>query len=93
MDQALIGQTGIIRTVSNQMCSVYLPVEDRSVSVDSEHLEPVYPAMGEEFKAISGEHREAVGRVHTIDDGKAICSLNNGAVYISLKELCKLATS
>lgn len=89
-DPALVGQVGIIRTVNNQMCSIHLPDEERSISVDSEHLEPIHPNVGDQFKVISGENREAVGRVHTIEDGKAICSLNEGSVYLSLKDLCKM---
>lgn len=89
MDAALVGQDGIIRTVNNLMCSVYLPVEDRSVSVESDQLEPIQPNVGDDFKVIMGDDREATGVVHTIDDGKAICSLNGLTVYKSLKELCK----
>lgn len=45
-DQALIGQTGIIRGTSGGMCSVYLPREDRVVTILTEHLQPVPPTQG-----------------------------------------------
>lgn len=89
-DPALVGQNGIIRTVSNMMCSVYLPVEDRRVSVESEQLEPVQPNVGEDFKVIMGEDRESVGMVHSIEGNRAICIINNETTYKSLKELCKI---
>lgn len=90
MDSALVGQVGIIRTVNNLMCSVYLPVEDRSVSVESDQLEPIQPNVNEEFKVIMGDDRESSGVIHSIDENKAICIINGHTSYKLLKELCKI---
>lgn len=40
-DEDLIGQHGFIRSISGSMCSVFLPKEDRVVSILSSNLEPV----------------------------------------------------
>lgn len=92
MDSALVNQNGIIRTISNMLCSVYLPAEDRSVSVDSDQLEPIQPGPGDKFKVIMGEDRESTGVVHSIDGNKAICVIGNETTYKSLNELCKIQT-
>lgn len=44
-DQDLRGQRGTIRNVSGAMCSVFLPQEDRVVSILSTNLEPVEPHL------------------------------------------------
>lgn len=46
-DEDLIGQHGIIRSISGSMCSVFLPKEDRVVSILSSNLEPVEPYPGQ----------------------------------------------
>ena len=43
-DEDLIGQHGIIRSISGAMCSVFLPKEDRVVSILSSNIEPVQPS-------------------------------------------------
>src|SRR5699024_10046711 len=43
-DEDLIGQHGIIRSISGAMCSVFLPKEDRVVSILSSNIEPVEPS-------------------------------------------------
>lgn len=49
-DTGLVGQTGIIRSVSGAMCSVFLPEEDRVVNIMADHLDPVPPQRGDAFK-------------------------------------------
>lgn len=49
-DPGLVGQTGIIRSVSGAMCSVFLPEEDRVVNIMADHLDPVPPQRGDAFK-------------------------------------------
>lgn len=46
-DEDLIGQHGTIRNVSGAMCSVFLPKEDRVVSILSSNIEPVKPMKGD----------------------------------------------
>lgn len=87
-DAALIGQEATIKTVNNMVCSVYLPAEDRTVAVNSDHLEPIPPGPGETFKVIMGDDRESIGVVHQIDGQKAIVQINDETTYKSLAELC-----
>lgn len=90
-DADLVGQTGIIRTVSNGVCSVFLRQEDRSVSVVSEHLVPVPPEVGDEFKVIYGDERECVGKVVSQSDkDTAVCQINGDIKLIPNMYLCKV---
>ena len=58
-DTGLCGQVGIIRGVTPGMCSVFLPDEDRTVSIAAEHLQPVQPSRGDRVKVI-------MGKLHTL---------------------------
>lgn len=87
-DTALIGQAATIKTVNNMICSVYLPAEDRTVAVKSDHLEPIPPGPGDSFKVIMGDDRESIGIVHRIEGHKAIVQINDETTYKSLSELC-----
>lgn len=90
-DADLVGQTGIIRTVSNGVCSVFLQQEDRSVSVVSEHLAPVPPGPQDEFKVIYGDERESVGKVVSQSEKDAsICQLNGEIKMVPTVYLCKM---
>uniref|UniRef100_A0A0A1WN47 Transcription elongation factor SPT5 n=1 Tax=Zeugodacus cucurbitae TaxID=28588 RepID=A0A0A1WN47_ZEUCU len=90
-DADLVGQTGIIRTVSNGVCSVFLRQEDRSVSIVSEHLAPVPPEVGDEFKVIYGDERESVGKVRSISDkDTSLCQINDEMKLLPTAYLCKM---
>jgi len=89
-DTDLVGQTGIIRTVSNGVCSVFLRQEDRSVSIVSEHLAPVLPCNGDEFKIIYGDDRESVGRVLSKDGDVFVCRINEEIKLLPINFLCKM---
>lgn len=90
-DADLVGQTGVIRTVSNSVCSVFLRQEDRSVSILSEHLMPVLPDVGDEFKVIFGEERESVGKVVSHSDrDTSICQINDDIKMLPTSYLCKM---
>ncbi|EDW74795.1 uncharacterized protein Dwil_GK15869 [Drosophila willistoni] len=90
-DTDLVGQTGVIRTVSNGVCSVFLRQEDRSVSIVSEHLAPVPPNSGDEFKVIYGEDRESVGKVLSKQEGDVlVCKVNDEVKMIPINHLCKM---
>ncbi|MBV96332.1 Transcription elongation factor SPT5, partial [Eschrichtius robustus] len=43
LDTQVVGQTGVIRSVTGGMCSVYLKDSEKVVSISSEHLEPITP--------------------------------------------------
>lgn len=67
LDTQVVGQTGVIRSVTGGMCSVYLKDSEKVVSISSEHLEPVTPTKNNKVKVILGEDREATGVLLSID--------------------------
>lgn len=87
-DLALVNQCAIIRTVTNMVCSVFLPEEDRTVAVESDQLEPIPPNVGDHFKVILGDDRESTGIVTAIEGNRAVCIINEGSALKALKELC-----
>ena len=95
-DSDLANQTGIIRSTSGGMCSVFLPSEDRVVTIHSEHLEPVTPAAGEKIKVIGGDqYREATGTLLSIDGVEGVVQLDDGqgVKLINISHLCRMVES
>ncbi|XP_058819895.1 transcription elongation factor SPT5 [Topomyia yanbarensis] len=90
-DSDLAGQIGFIRTVNSGVCSVFLPEEDRVVTVLSNNLEPVVPNAGDRFKVIFGEERETIGEFLSLSSNKeAIVSINGKRKLFPLNHLCKV---
>jgi transcription elongation factor SPT5 len=91
-DTGLCGQVGVIRGVTPGMCSVFLPDEDRTVSIAAEHLQPVQPSRGDKVKVIMGEDRDSTGSLLSIDSQEGVVKLDqNGDVkMLQLKYLCKM---
>ncbi|XP_054161598.1 transcription elongation factor SPT5-like [Oppia nitens] len=90
-DSDLIGQTGIIRSISGGMCSVFLPREDRVVSILLDHLEPVMPQTNDKVKVIFGEDREQTGTLLTIDGAEGVVSFSAEDIrMLPLRHLCKM---
>ena len=54
-DAGRAGQTGVVRSVSGAMCSLFLPDEDRVVNMTADQLEPVQPQRGDSVKVILGQ--------------------------------------
>uniref|UniRef100_A0A8C3I1B8 Transcription elongation factor SPT5 n=1 Tax=Chrysemys picta bellii TaxID=8478 RepID=A0A8C3I1B8_CHRPI len=50
VDSQVVGQTGVIRSVTGGMCSVYLKDSEKVVSISSEHLEPVIPTKNNKVR-------------------------------------------
>ena len=113
-DEDLIGQHGVVRSVSGSMCSVFLPKEDRVVSIPSINLEPVQAQPNDmviviikiyikitgffsiivKVKVISGDEREKVGRLLSIDRGTCLVEVrgDNEVRMFPLHQLSKLGT-
>jgi transcription elongation factor SPT5 len=90
-DSALIHQTGIIRNISGGMCTLFLPEEDKVISVASEHLEPVLPDKGDRVKVIIGDEREFTGNLLSIDGLEGVVKLDRGNLSMCpLNYLCKM---
>jgi transcription elongation factor SPT5 len=89
-DSNLRGQTGFIRTVNNGACSVFLPDEDRVITVPSNQLEPVQPQVQDHFKLIAGEDREATGLLLSIRGNECTILINDEKKFMPLSYLCKM---
>ena len=59
-DSGLAGQSGVVRSVTGAMCSLFLPDEDRVVNMTADQLEPVQPQRGDGVKVILGQCPAAV---------------------------------
>uniref|UniRef100_A0A1B6GUV3 Spt5 C-terminal domain-containing protein n=1 Tax=Cuerna arida TaxID=1464854 RepID=A0A1B6GUV3_9HEMI len=89
-DSDLVGQVGTIRSISGGMCSVFLPDEDRTVSISCEQLEPVIPAWPNPVKVILGEDKERTGDLLSIDNQEGVVKLDGDEVkMLQLRYLCK----
>ncbi|XP_055640225.1 transcription elongation factor SPT5 [Toxorhynchites rutilus septentrionalis] len=92
-DADLAGQTGIIRTVNSGDCSVFLPEEDRVLSVLYQNLQPVVPGPGDRFKVIFGDERETTGEFLSMSSSKeAFVSINGNKKLMPLNYLCRIKT-
>lgn len=90
-DSDLIHQTGVIRSLTGGMCSVFLPDEDKVISIGCEHLEPVLPEKNDKAKVILGEERESTGSLLSIDGGEGVIKLENGEIkMLPIRYLCKV---
>ncbi|NP_001404239.1 transcription elongation factor SPT5 isoform c [Mus musculus] len=76
LDTQIVGQTGVIRSVTGGMCSVYLKDSEKVVSISSEHLEPITPTKNNKVKVILGEDREATGVLLSIDGEDGIIRMD-----------------
>lgn len=89
-DANLRGQTGYINTVNNGACAVFLPEEDRVVTLQAQHLEPVIPSVQDQCKLIYGDDREAVGILLNVSGKDANVLIDQKKRLIPLHYLCKL---
>lgn len=90
---SLAGQIGYITSVAGCVTNVFLPQEDRCVSVPSNELMPVQPdSSNDHYRVIDGEHRDRTGTIITIDGQECICKPDGSdkVTFIPLKSLCKL---
>lgn len=91
-DSQVIGQTGIIRSVTGGLCSVLLQDSEKVISISGDHLEPVTPTKNSRVKVILGEDREATGVLLSIDneDGIVRMDLDDQLKILNLHFLGKL---
>lgn len=81
----------MIRGISGGMCSLFLPAEDRVVTVAGELLEPIVPVRKDRVKIILGEERESTGQLLSIDHQEGVVKLDSGDVRMfQLRFLCKM---
>lgn len=91
-DSNLRGQTGFITTVTNGSCSVFLPIEDRVITLPSHSLEPVVPQVKDQCKLIHGEDRETTGILLALGKDATVL-INNEKRLVPLSYLCKMRDS
>lgn len=90
-DKELNGQTAFIQTVNAGNCTVFLPKEDRCISMESDKLEPVLPKPNDEFKVVMGDDREATGKLLQFQGTtQAVVKINGRTMYRELRHLCKV---
>lgn len=94
VEAGLRGQVGAVRGVSGAQCAVWLPLEDRVVSVPAHQLEPVVPHAGDRVKVIAGEDRDAVGQLISIENQEGVVKFGQDDIKImQLRHLCKMAST
>jgi hypothetical protein len=86
----LRGQTGYITTVNNNTCSVFLPEEDRVITLQSMFLEPVQPLVQDNCKLICGEDREMTGILLATSGRDGTVLINGEKKFVPLAVLCKI---
>uniref|UniRef100_A0A8D0CRI9 Transcription elongation factor SPT5 n=1 Tax=Sander lucioperca TaxID=283035 RepID=A0A8D0CRI9_SANLU len=88
----LMGQNGVIRSVTGGMCSVFMQESEKVVSISSDHLEPITPTKNNKVKVILGEDREATGILLSIDgdDGIVRMELDDQLKILNLRFLGRL---
>ncbi|KAG5317531.1 SPT5H factor, partial [Pseudoatta argentina] len=91
-DPALVGQQGVIRQVFGDVCTVYLPMENRAVSIVCRQLDFVVPSCGDRVKVILGEeNREAVGTLLSIDNQEGVVKLTTDEIkFVQFRFLGKM---
>ncbi|XP_072045475.1 transcription elongation factor SPT5-like [Amphiura filiformis] len=93
-DPQLIFKNGVIRSVQTGTCSVYIPEDERVITIPNNHLEPVMPAKSDRVKVILGDDRESTGVLINIDRDDGIVKMDQvvGAdiKILQLRNLAKL---
>lgn len=92
-DSNLRGQTGYITTISNNTCSVFLPEEDRVITLQSIYLEPVQPLVQDHCKLLYGEDREATGILLAVSRKDGTVLINSEKRIVPLNFLCKIKST
>lgn len=90
-DSDLAGQTGIIRDVSEATCSVYLPEEERVVTIENDNLEPIMPKSNDYVKVLCGSYRDRMGTMMAIEgsEGVVVMPDEKNPILIPLLHLCR----
>lgn len=64
-EEALRGQAGVVRAVAGGACSVFLPHDDRVVTLPAAHLAPLVPQSGDRVKVGTTTLRQIVPCIRT----------------------------
>ncbi|XP_050426414.1 transcription elongation factor SPT5 [Adelges cooleyi] len=90
-DSDLAGQTGIIKEVGEAMCILYLPDEDREVTIENENLEPIMPKLNDYIKVLAGQHLGRTGSMVALEGSEAVVVMpdEKNPMLVPLLYLCK----
>ncbi|CAK9291026.1 unnamed protein product [Gordionus sp. m RMFG-2023] len=91
-DSQLTGNIGILRGVSNNMCSLFLPDDEKTISILSHDLEPVLPNINDKVKVLCGEFRDMLGKLINIEGEDGVVKIveeEEDIQLIPLHYLCK----
>lgn len=92
-ESGLCGQLAVVRGVNSGACSVFLPDEDRVMTLSAEFLQPVVPSRGDKVKVILGdEDKDQTGQLLSIDSQEGVVKLDHSGdvKMLQLKYLCKM---
>lgn len=82
---------GVVRGVAGAGVSVWLPAEDRVLTLPASTLEPVLPQRDDRVKVIAGEDRDAVGHLISIENQEGVVKFGADDIKImQLRHLCKM---
>jgi len=89
-------QIGEIRNVLIGSCAVYLIQQERTVNILSEYLVPSLPRTGDKVKVVTGEYREQVGVIRSVEGQDAVVEfeatrgMEREIKFFPLTFLCKV---
>lgn len=91
----LVGQIGLVTNTNGNLMNLFLPQEERCISVNSSEVVPVPPKQaGERFIVIEGEFRDQKGQVISVQNEECLCKLDNSpgnpVKFLRAATLCKL---
>ncbi|XP_031557165.1 transcription elongation factor SPT5-like [Actinia tenebrosa] len=93
-DPQLLDNTGVVRNVNGNICTVYLFDEKRDISIPASNIDSVEPSKLEKVKVITGDDRECTGTLINIDNDDGIIKMDKTEQLkiLPLKYLAKIAT-
>ncbi|CAF3585929.1 unnamed protein product [Adineta steineri] len=72
-----VGMIGIIQSISNGVCTVHFPQQDRRAVVPLHHMEPVTPLQNDKIYVIGGDNKGASGDLLSVDNQDGVVRLHD----------------
>ncbi|XP_050430817.1 transcription elongation factor SPT5-like isoform X2 [Adelges cooleyi] len=90
-DSELAAKTGIVKKVEDSTCTVYLPDNGQTVTVDNEKLEPVMPKLNDFVKILCNQHKDKIGNMVAIEGSEGLVVLHDekNPLLFPLVHLCR----
>ncbi|CAF3857883.1 unnamed protein product [Rotaria sordida] len=71
-----VGMIGVIQSISNGVCTVHFPQQDRRVVIPLDHMEPVTPKLNDKIYVIGGDSKGASGDLLAVDNQDGVVKLD-----------------